>query len=113
MRIRDPFRDRHSGIRLNRIGSGIVSSASIELMPRIDKDDVEKLSRGLPTRSRRGSRATGHRLTQKERILFEAAQRRGFLKLPVGGLRDNVVNLYRLWCDAEGRACIVLGGPVA
>ena len=80
-------------------------------MSRIDKDDVEKLSRGLPTRSRRGSRAVGHRLTQKERILFEAAQRQGFLKLPVGGIRPNVENVYRLWCEAEGRPFIVTGGP--
>lgn len=79
-------------------------------MARIHKDDVEKLSRGLPTRARRGSRTIGHRLTQKERILFEAAQRQGFLKLPVAGLRDNVVNIYRLWCEAEERPCIVVGG---
>jgi hypothetical protein len=85
----------------------------VKMMSKINKDDVEKLSRGLPTRSRRGSRAIGHRLTQKERILFEAAQRQGFLKLPVVGLRDNVVNIYRLWCEAEGRPCIVTGGPAA
>ena len=82
-------------------------------MRQISKDDVEKLSRGLPTRSRRGSRSMGHRLTQKERRLFEFAKRQGFLNLPVGGLRDNVVNIYRLWCEAEGRPCIVTGGPVA
>ena len=84
-----------------------------KLMLRIHKDDVENLSRGLPTRSKRGSRAIGHRLTQKERILFEAAQRQGFLKLPVGGLRPNVVNIYRLWCEADGKTCIVKGGPPA
>ena len=82
-------------------------------MLKIHKDDVDKLSRGLPTRSRRGSRAVGHRLTQKERILFEAAQRQGFLKLPVSGLRPNVVNVYRLWCEAESRICVVTGGPPA
>lgn len=79
----------------------------------IQKDEVERLSRGLPTRSRRGSRGIGHRLTQKERILFEAAKRQGFLKLPVTGLRDNVVNIYLLWCEAEGCACVVKGGPPA
>ena len=87
--------------------------AVIKFMQQISKDDVEKLGRGLPTRLRRGSRSIGHRLTRKERILFEAAQRQGFLKLPVGGLRDNVVNIYRLWCEAEGRPCLVTGGPVA
>ena len=82
-------------------------------MQKISKNDVEKLSRGLPTRSRRGSRTTGHRLTQKERFLFEAAKRQGFLKLPVGGLRDNVANIYRLWCEAEGRSFVITGGPPA
>ena len=79
----------------------------------IHKDEVERLSHGLSTRSRRGSRAIGHRLTRKERILFEAAKRQGFLKLPVTGLRDNVRNIYRLWCEAEGRPCVVKGGPAA
>ena len=85
----------------------------ITMIPGIQKDEVERLSRGLPTRSRRGSRGIGHRLTQKERILFEAAKRQGFLKLPVTGLRDNVRNIYRLWCEAEGCPCVVKGGPPA
>jgi hypothetical protein len=76
-------------------------------MPRPEKNDIERLSRGLPTRARIGSRGIGHRLTQKERILFEAAQRKGFLKIPITGLRENVVNIYRLWCEAEGRQCVV------
>lgn len=77
----------------------------------MNKDDIEKLSRGLPTRSKMGSRRIGHRLTQKERLLFEAAQRQGFLKIPVTGSRPNVLNIYKLWCQAEGRECIVKGGP--
>lgn len=82
-------------------------------MPRAEKDDVEKLSRGLPTRARIGNRAIGHRLTQKERILFDAARRQGFLKLPLTGARRNVVHIYRLWCEAVGKECIVLdsAGP--
>ncbi len=78
-------------------------------MARPEKDDIERLSRGLPTRSRIGSRGIGHRLTQKERILFEAAQRQGFLKLPTTGARENVVRVYRLWCEAVGRECVVRG----
>lgn len=76
----------------------------------MNKDDIEKLSRGLPTKSKIGSRRIGHRLTQKERLLFEAAQRQGFLKIPVTGARPNVINVYKLWCQAEGRECIVKGG---
>ena len=73
-------------------------------MHRPTKDDVENLSRGRPTRARIGSRAIGHRLTQKERILFEAAKRHGHLKIPASGCRENVINVYRLWCEANGSA---------
>jgi hypothetical protein len=74
-----------------------------------EKDDIERLSRGRPTRGKIGSRRIGYRLTQKERLLFEAARRQGFLKLPAAGLRANVVNIYRLWCEAEGQACVIKG----
>jgi hypothetical protein len=79
---------------------------------KVQKDDVERLSRGLPTKARVGSRAVGHRLTEKERILFEAAKRHGFLKIPVGGLRPNVANVYRKWCEAIDRDCIITGGHI-
>ena len=78
-------------------------------MQRPDKDDEERLSRGLSTRAKIGSRRIGHRLTQKERALFEAAKRRGFLKIPITGVRPNLVNVYRLWCAAEGRVCEEVG----
>jgi hypothetical protein len=80
-------------------------------MPRPDKDDVNRLSRGKPTRAKIGSRRIGHRLTQKEKLLFEAATRQGFLKLPITGIRPNVLNVYRLWCEAEGRDFILKGEP--
>lgn len=69
------------------------------------KDDVERLSRGLSTRGKIGSRSKPHRLTQRERKLFESAKRNGFLKIPASGARKNVSNIYRLWCQAEGRIC--------
>jgi hypothetical protein len=72
-------------------------------MPKPDKNDVERLSRGESTRARIGNRGIGHRLTQKERILFEAAKRQGYLKIPVTGIRKNVINIYRLWCQASDR----------
>lgn len=77
-------------------------------MSKPTKDDVERLSRGKTTRAKIGSRQIPHRLTQKERILFEAAQRQGFLKIPVAGIRPNVLNIYKLWCDAEGKDYIVV-----
>ena len=81
-------------------------------MPKPDKDDVERLSRGLATRAKIGSRRIGHRLTRKERQLFEAARRQGCLKIPVTGIRPNVVNIYRLWCAAEGKAFMIKGGAL-
>jgi hypothetical protein len=72
-------------------------------MAKPEKDDVERLSRGLATRAKIGNRGVGHRLTQKERILFEAAKRHGFLRIPSGGIRKNVLNVYRLWCQATDR----------
>ena len=72
------------------------------------KDDIERLSRGKSTQSKIGSRRVPHRLTQKERILFEAAKRQGFLKVPVAGIRPNVLNVYRLSCGAEDRDCVIL-----
>lgn len=68
-----------------------------------NKDDVEKLSRGQPTRKKIGNRRIGHRLTQKERKLFESAKRQGFLKIPVVGIRANVIRIYQLWCESVGR----------
>ncbi len=65
-------------------------------------DDVERLSRGQATRHRIGSRSTGHRLNERERRLFEAAKRQHFLKMPASGARENVVNVYRLWCQMTG-----------
>jgi hypothetical protein len=75
-------------------------------MPKPDKNDIERLSRGESTRGKIGKRGVGHRLTQKERILFEAAKRQGFLKIPVAGIRKNVINIYRLWCQASEREFI-------
>jgi hypothetical protein len=80
---------------------------------RINKDDVERLSRGRPSRAKAGSRSIGHRLTQRERALFEGAKRQGFLKLPAAGVRENVINVYRLWCAATGGACVITGGNAA
>lgn len=77
-------------------------------MRSINKNDVEKLSRGKPTKSRIGSRQFGHRLTQKERLVFEAAKKMGFLKIPHSGIRKNVMRIYRLWCEAEGRECVII-----
>lgn len=75
---------------------------------RLSKDDVEKLSRGKASRSKAGSRGVGHRLTARERSLFEAAKKQGFLKIPVTGIRENVRNVYQKWCLAAGQTAVIL-----
>jgi hypothetical protein len=76
-------------------------------MTKLEKDDVERLASGRPTRCKRGSRDVGHRLTSRERVLFEAAKRQGYLKLPKSGIRQNVANVYRLWCEALNRIPVI------
>ena len=69
---------------------------------KISRDDVERLSRGLPTQARIGSRGVPYRLSAKERILFEVAKKNGYLSIPLKGTRENLVNVYLLWCQASG-----------
>ena len=47
-------------------------------MPKPDKNDIERLSRGESTRGKIGNRGVGHRLTQKERILFRPPNAKAF-----------------------------------
>jgi hypothetical protein len=77
------------------------------IMKRVDHNDVEKLSRGQATKAKIGNRSIGHRLTEKERILFEAAKRQGYLKIPHSGVRRNVIRIYQLWCEVEARTCLI------
>ena len=75
-------------------------------------DDVERLSRGQPTRQRIGNRGVPHRLNQRERILFEVAKKNGFLKIPASGVRQNVILIYQLWCEASKLPCEIRHVPV-
>ncbi len=85
-----------------------IASVAFHKMKQADRNDIEKLSRGLATKAKIGNRSIGHRLTQKERILFEAAKRQGHLKIPYSGVRQNVLRIYRLWCEVEGHDCIIV-----
>jgi hypothetical protein len=76
--------------------------------PKIDLDDVLALSKGRKSRSKEGSRMLPHRLTQSERVKLAVAQKRGYLKLPLKTLRDNLLNVYKLWCQATNRELIVI-----
>lgn len=75
--------------------------------PPSSKDDIEALSRGKPTKSKVGDVTVGHRLTQKERLLFERAKKSGILKLPLSGIRANVKNIYLKWCETTGTTPVI------
>lgn len=81
---------------------------------RISKDDVERLSRGQPSKRRGyGSRNVPHRLNDDERQELDRAARKGYLTLIGGGNRRTrkgspLKNIHRQWCDARDCPQILL-----
>lgn len=81
---------------------------------RVSKDDVERLSRGQPSKRKGyGSRAVPHRLNDAERAEIERAARKGFVTFVGGGNRRTrkgspLANIHRQWCDARGKPQICL-----
>jgi len=81
---------------------------------RISKDDVERLSRGQPSKNKGyGSRRVPHRLNEEERKAFSRASKYGFLSLDGTGWRRGrkgspLANSHRQWCDARGKPQIIL-----
>jgi hypothetical protein len=91
------------------------SSNSNEVkVQRISKDDVERLSRGQPSKRRGyGSRNVPHRLNDDERQELDRAARKGYLTLIGGGNRRTrkgspLKNIHRQWCDARDCPQILL-----
>jgi len=81
---------------------------------RISRDDVDRLSRGQPSKKKGyGSRNVPHRLNEQERAELDRAAKRGFLTLTGGGNRrarkgSPLANIHRQWCDAREKPQIVL-----
>jgi hypothetical protein len=81
---------------------------------RISRDDVERLSRGQPSKRKGyGSRNVPHRLNEEEQAELERASRKGYLSLLGGGNRrarkgSPLTNIHRQWCDARDRPQILL-----
>lgn len=78
-------------------------------------DDVERLSRGLSTRHRGvGSRLVPHRVNAEERVIYERAQRFGYLEVydNLGYRRERkgspLVNIWRQWCDCHARPAVMI-----
>lgn len=82
---------------------------------RVSRDDVERLSRGQPSKRKGyGSRNVPHRLNEEERAEFDRAARKGFLTIngPTGNRRTRkgspLINIHRQWCDARAKPQIIL-----
>ncbi len=75
-------------------------------MPRIKVEEVINITRSKASPHKIGSRGIPHRLTQKERIIFERACREGVLRVPLTGTRENLKNAYWLYCQTQGKEYI-------
>jgi hypothetical protein len=86
----------------------------INNLRRISRDDVERLSRGQPSKNKGyGSRNVPHRLNEEERQEMERAAKKGFVTLAGTGYRRGrkgspLANIHRQWCDAREKPQIVL-----
>lgn len=71
----------------------------------VTKDDVLRLTRGRPSKSRCGSRQIRHRLRLDEREQLTIARMRGYLLLHPS-TRTALKNAWYLDCVATSRSCI-------
>ncbi len=71
----------------------------------LSKDDVAKLTRGEPSKSRAGSRQVRHRLRLDEQERLIIARTRGFLLL-TPRTRTALRNSWWLDCQANNRPCV-------
>ena len=86
----------------------------VNQLRRISRDDVERLSRGQPSKKKGyGSRNVPHRLNEPERQEMDRASRKGYVTLAGTGYRRGrkgspLANTHRQWCDARNVPQIVL-----
>lgn len=73
--------------------------------PSVTKDDVARLTRGKPSKSRCGSRQIRHRLRLDELEQLKIARSRGYL-LVHQSTRTALKNAWHLDCTAASRACL-------
>ena len=73
--------------------------------PSVTKDDVARLTRGKPSKSRCGSRQIRHRLRLDELEQLKIARSRGYL-LVHPSTRTALKNAWYLDCAAAARSCL-------
>lgn len=89
-------------------------SGEANTLRRISRDDVERLSRGQPSKKKGyGSRNVPHRLNELEQAELLRAARKGYLSMLGGGNRRTrkgspLTNIHRQWCDAREKPQIIL-----
>ena len=88
--------------------------AGVSKRGRIHGDDVERLSRGQPSKQKgRGSRGVPHRLNSEERGEFKRSEKRGYLRLEGTGYRRErkgspLANSWRQRNDAKAMPTVVM-----
>jgi hypothetical protein len=95
--------------------SKTLSVNPLNQLRRISRDDVERLSRGQPAKSRGyGSRNVPHRLNEEEREEMDrASSRKGYITVAGTGYRRErkgspLTNIHRQWCDAREKPQVIL-----
>jgi len=95
-------------------GKKTLRSGQTSTLRRISRDDVDRLSRGQPSKKKGyGSRNVPHRLNDAERAELDRAAKKGFLTVMGGGNRRTrkgspLANIHRQWCDARAKPEILL-----
>lgn len=71
------------------------------------KDDIRRLSKGKASRSKIGSRAVPHRLTQEEQKQIDLAMKKGFLEVQEHQ-RINAQNIYQKYAQVNNWLSVVI-----
>eukprot|EP00850_Spirogloea_muscicola_P017119 SM000144S00667 [mRNA] locus=s144:133022:134651:+ [translate_table: standard] len=69
-------------------------------------DDVERISKGLSSKAKIGSRQVPHRLNAEERKAYDLAKERGYVVIKPQTRHYPLRNTFRNFCDASAQPCI-------
>eukprot|EP00850_Spirogloea_muscicola_P022155 SM000280S10710 [mRNA] locus=s280:1442:3057:+ [translate_table: standard] len=81
-------------------------SSSEEHDERPSLDDVERISKGLSSKAKIGSRQVPHRLNAEERKAYDLAKGRGYVVIKPQTRYYPLRNTFRNFCDASAQPCI-------
>eukprot|EP00850_Spirogloea_muscicola_P003710 SM000015S01210 [mRNA] locus=s15:512621:514244:- [translate_table: standard] len=81
-------------------------SSSEEHDERPSLDDVERISKGLSSKAKIGSRQVPHRLNAEERKAYDLAKERGYVVIKPQTRYYPLRYTFRNFCDARAQPCI-------